>query len=382
MLSNALLFLATLLGFAAIMVDYLLLGPAPNSQFWVAAVAISELSLYASILASLVFVGTSFTLRNGKHVRRKLLFAAIFLITALITVMPTVQALMLAQRRNIPLSFKEYFTGSAVSDIRVLRDVRFTEVDGTPLELDVYSSVKRHGHAPAVIVIHGGSWRTGRKSDVKHSSDWLASLGYVVFDVNYRLAADGARFPVQLHDVEKAIDWVRAQADEYGVDRSRIALLGRSAGAQLAILAAYRDGKRNSLPTDEVRCVVSYYAPTDMEWDYMNPAIPDVIHAVEVLENFLGGAPVEKKTSYMEASPTEQAKIHAVPTLLIHGQRDQIVRFENVQLLTSKLEAAKVPFEVVDLPWANHGFDVNPTGWASQISNAEVAAFLKRYLGK
>ncbi len=382
MLSKFFNWFAVIIAVAALAVDLLLIAPAPRYQLWMAAIAITELSLSLCVFASIAFVCTLFTFRNGAHIRRKALFAAIFLSTVCLTAMPNIQALIFGQQRNIPLSFQQYFGGAKVPDTGVLRDVQFAEIDGVHLALDIYGGAQRSQLAPAVIVIHGGAWRGGKKGDFHRSSEWLAHQGFVVFDINYRLATKGTTFPAQLYDVEKAIDWVRAHAEEYGADGSRIALCGRSAGAQLAILAAYRDSKRASSTKGEVRCVVSFYAPTDMEWDYMNPAMFDVIHAQEVIENYLGGSPAEQKATYIAASPTAQASVHAVPTLLLHGERDQIVRFENVQFLTSKLDAAKVPYEVVAFPWANHGFDANPNGWASQISNAETVRFLKRYMAK
>ena len=118
--------------------------------------------------------------------------------------------------------------------------------------------------------------------------NFLAETGYTVFDIDYRLADASVHFPAQIDDVATAVNWIKAHSVELKVDPQRIALLGRSAGAQMALAAAYRADLAGQPLT---KCVVSFYGPTDLAWDYANPVQPDVINARSVLSNYLGGCP-------------------------------------------------------------------------------------------
>jgi acetyl esterase/lipase len=111
-----------------------------------------------------------------------------------------------------------------------------------------------------------------------------AARGYVVWSISYRLAPS-ARFPAQIEDVRAALSFLRERATEYETKSDRIALLGRSAGAQLALLAAYTPS------AIKIRAVVDYYGPVDLAVGYDDPPNPDPINTRAVLENFLGGTP-------------------------------------------------------------------------------------------
>ncbi|HEX8336877.1 MAG TPA: alpha/beta hydrolase [Pyrinomonadaceae bacterium] len=314
---------------------------------------------------------------------------------------PVVDGHRTAARRGVTLSWSRYFSGperaGALASIEVRRDVEFASLDGHPLRLDVYlppDSTPREVGAdadagplsPAVIVIHGGSWSGGEKSDFESYNRWLAAGGRVVFDVEYRLANRAQRFPAQLADIKCAIAWVKRHAGRYHVDPGRLALLGRSAGGQLALLAAYTANHPTLRPEScdaqdtSVRAVVSFYGPTDLAWDYTHPGRPDVIDTRRVLENYLGGSPASTPKAYESASPVEHVSAQSPPTMFLHGGHDQLVLPENVERITPKLAAAGVTFSYVYLPWGNHGFDYNFNGWSSQIAQAEIGKFLDSHL--
>jgi acetyl esterase/lipase len=281
--------------------------------------------------------------------------------------------------------------------VDVQRDVEFATPDGRTLRLDVYQPplpTRREPQtdgptrplSPAVIVIHGGSWSGGEKSDFESYNRWLAAGGRVVFDVEYRLADGAQHFPAQIMDIKCAIAWVKNHAAQYHVDPGRLALLGRSAGGQLALLAAYTANDATLRPDScdaqdtSVRAVISFYGPTDLAWDYTHPGRPDVIDTQRVLDNYLGGSPASAPQAYAAASPIEHVSAQSPPTLFLHGGHDQLVRPENVERIMPKLAAAGVPFTYVYLPWANHGFDYNFNGWSSQIAQAEIVKFLDSHL--
>jgi acetyl esterase/lipase len=379
----------------------LIILPAPSYYLWLAAVGISEWSVWL-LLAGLVSLlcGASALLIER---RRALAWGgiALSLVTVLCASVPVVEAYRVAAHRGVRLSLSRYFLGAEQADafglIDVQRDVEFAAPDGHALRLDVYQShesMQREPRtdsasqplSPAIIVIHGGSWSGGVKSDFATYDRWLATGGRVVFDVEYRLANSTQHFPAQLMDIKCAIAWVKNHAAQYHVDPERLALLGRSAGGQLALLAAYTADdptlQPGSCPAQDtsVRAVISFYGPTDLAWDYTHPGRPDVIDTTHVLENYLGGSPASAPQAYASASPIEHVNAQSPPTLFLHGGHDQLVRAENVERIIPKLAAASVENTYVYLPWANHGFDYNFNGWGSQLAQAEISRFLDSHL--
>lgn len=262
--------------------------------------------------------------------------------------------------------------------VRVTRDVLFAAPEGQPLRLDVYDLPRNDGPRPAIVVVHGGAWFQGDKStyDFGLHDRWLAAQGYVVFDVQYRLSG---RWPAPLEDVKCAIRWVRANAARYGVDPERIALMGRSAGAHLALLAAYTPNdmayssgcfRSETQPWfgDEVQAVVASYAPADLRlW----PAEPG-----GAIAQLLGGLPADLPARYAEASPVSHVRPGLPPTLLIHGQRDRLVPPTHSELLANLLRAAGVTTVLLRIPWGRHGVDSLLVGLTGPMIQYDVDRFL------
>lgn len=397
---KSLLIFCWLLAAPGVLLALLIILPAPTYHLWMAAVGVGEWSVWlipASLISLVCGGGALFIGRRSASAWAGITLS---LVTVVCASVPVVDGYRTAAQRGVRLSWRQYFLGARQADalamIDVQRDVEFASPDGHPLRLDVYqpSSTLRDQQrdgasrplSSAVIVIHGGSWSGGEKSDFATYDRWLAAGGRVVFDVEYRLANNTQQFPAQLADIKCAIGWVKSHAAQYHVDPEQLALLGRSAGGQLALLAAYTASAPPPQPDScdaqdtSVRAVISFYGPTDLAWDYTHPGRPDVIDTKHVLENYLGGSPASAPQAYASASPIEHVSAQSPPTLFLHGGHDQLVRAENVERIIPKLEAAGVPFSYVYLPWANHGFDYNFNGWSSQIAQAEIVKFLDSHL--
>jgi acetyl esterase/lipase len=366
-----------------------------------AAVGVSEWSVWLLLAGLMSLACGGSALFIGRRSASAWAGITLGLVTVVCAGVPVVGAYRVAAQRGVGLSWSRYVLGARQADapglVDVRRDVEFATPGGRRLRLDVYRPrfPTRRGPqtdgstgplSPAVIVIHGGSWSGGEKSDFESYDRWLAAGGRVVFDVEYRLANGAQRFPAQLTDIKCAIAWVRNHAAQYSVDAGRLALLGRSAGGQLALLAAYTANDPTLQPDTcdahdtSVRAVISFYGPTDLAWDYTHPGRPDVIDTQHVLENYLGGSPASAPQAYVSASPVEHVSAQSPPTLFLHGGHDQLVRPENVERIMPRLAATGVPFTYVYLPWANHGFDYNFDGWSSQIAQAEIIKFLDSHL--
>ena len=125
-----------------------------------------------------------------------------------------------------------------VRGAELLRDVPYASPGGVPLALDA-SIPDGRGPFPALIVVHGGGWVRGDKRiDVEPLFNPLSRAGFAWFSIDYRLASSALQFGAAVGDVENAIRFIKLHAAEYRIDPDRIALIGESAGAQLAAMAA------------------------------------------------------------------------------------------------------------------------------------------------
>jgi acetyl esterase/lipase len=136
------------------------------------------------------------------------------------------------------------------SPVSVEHDIPYATVGKHPLLLDIYQPSDHSSELrPAVIVIHGGTWMTGDKENLRAMATFLARTNFVAFAVDYRLAHDRENhWPAQLDDVQRAVRWIRANAAKYGIDPERIGAFGHSAGAQLAALLGLEGTRDNSDP--------------------------------------------------------------------------------------------------------------------------------------
>lgn len=236
------------------------------------------------------------------------------------------------------------------------------------LSLDYYPAAEQGLH-PCVVVIHGGSWKGGDSRQLPELNSILAQQGYNVAAVNYR-KAPGYHSPTQLEDVRTAMHYLHANAGTLHIDTSKFVLLGRSAGGQLALLAAY------TFRNMGIRGVISYYGPADMVWGYKHPSNPMVYNSCEVLEDYIGGSYDQVPEAYIESSPIEAVSATSVPTLLIHGKNDVLVSYYHSPRLVSRLNKYHVPNYLLTLPSATHGCDYTLKGPSGQLATYAVERFL------
>lgn len=242
------------------------------------------------------------------------------------------------------------------------------------LSLDIYQDESGIGikQQPCVLVIHGGGWDSGDKTQLAPLNRELAQKGYTVVAIQYRLAPAYV-FPAQIEDVNAALDFLTENAALWNIDASQFFLLGRSAGGQIAQVAAYHS-KRES-----IKGVIAFYAPADLVWGYTIPTSKWIMDSNRVLGGYLGGSYKEAKLNYENATVSNLVQPNLPPILMLHGRADVLVTWVHNKRLIPFLEKAQIPYAFIDLPWAVHGFDFNINGFGGQISTYAVEYFLKRY---
>ena len=357
----------------------------PFYPLWTVALGASEWGLWLTILALVgIFLGVA---ARALGSRWGLIAALVLGLPGIgLGLLPLAQALPVARQHEARLSLSRYLWGwRSPPTGDAPETVTFANVDGRPLMLDVYrSAAASSGVRPAIVVVHGGSWSAGDKSDFPQWNYWLTAQGYTIFDVQYRLAPQ-PNWQTATGDVKCAVGWVREHAAEYGVDPARIALLGRSAGAHLALLAGY-SADESVLPPScatgdtTVKLVVEFYGPTDLAWGYNATADANGENGSPATERLLGGTPRTLPQEYALSSPVTHVRATTPPTLLLHGGRDQLVSPLHSTMLVERLRAANVAYDTVDIPYGQHGFDYNFNGWSGQIVRPVLQRFLERYL--
>jgi alpha-L-fucosidase 2 len=233
---------------------------------------------------------------------------------------------------------------------RVRHNIEYGRAGGQSLQLDVLLP-EGAGPFPVAIIVHGGGWVAGdRKSNVEPLFRPLVEGGFVCFSISYRLARDLSVLGAAVEDVEQAIRFVRAHAAEYNGDPGRMALVGESAGGQLAAMAAL--GKDGSA----IKAVISVYTPTDLvELARDSKVIP------EPFRQAVQGAPWAGAVLALlrQLSPINHVRAGMPAFLLIHGTADPLVPFEQSRTMCKAIRNAGGTCDLLAVKGGGHGL----RGW-------------------
>jgi acetyl esterase/lipase len=267
--------------------------------------------------------------------------------------------------------------------VRVSADLVYRVVNGRKARLDVYEpwGIAPGGGRPAVVAVHGGGWRGGSKADYGASLVELARNGLVVVAIDYRLARSGtAAWPENADDVRAAVRWVHEHAADFRIDPDRVALMGASAGAHLALVAALdpegmsANVTRGRLPRsissrglNKIRAVIDFYGPSDL--DALLAASPATAMPIE----FLVGGPPAGRRELPSASPVRLVTPAAPPVLILHGTDDALVPLSQSLSLADALKRSGVPHRLLVIEGARHGFGLKA---GSRDLTPDLLAFL------
>ncbi len=258
------------------------------------------------------------------------------------------------------------FGGRSIVSERLNLPVRTR--DGARLGLDLYAPVGI-GARPTVLLLYGGAWIFGNRGDSAELARALARDGYTAIALDYRHAPQ-YRFPTQIDDVRDAIAAIARHARAWRVDPRRVAILGRSAGAELALIAAYDPEPLT------VRAAIGYYAPIDLAQGYRLPPRPDPADVRRILRAYIGAPPEERMSNYVAGSPLAHVRPGLPPTLLVSGGRDELVRNGFSHEMRTALRGHGNRVAALDLPWSNHAFDSIPNGTGGQLARYYTERFL------
>ncbi|WP_082632240.1 pectinesterase family protein [Algoriphagus resistens] len=218
------------------------------------------------------------------------------------------------------------------------------------LKLDVYVPKDAKFPRPAIVMIHGGGWKSGDKELQVPMAMAVAQRGFVSAVVEYRLSPE-AQYPAAIHDVKEAIRWLKVHAVEFGLDTSQMAISGSSAGGQIAALVGLTNSKEYEGET-ELKASSEVQAIIDMDGvlAFHHPESAEG----QVASEWLGGTYERKPGVWDAASPLYLVNPNLKPILFINSQyprfhagRDELV---------AKLDQKDIYSEVLTFPDTPHPF--------------------------
>ncbi|BAZ30371.1 alpha/beta hydrolase domain-containing protein [Cylindrospermum sp. NIES-4074] len=387
---SVLSWLVILLSFVSLFLSSWIIIPAPNMLLLNLGVGAPEVSPLLFVLSSFSLLLSFLYIRQHKLKRLAGIFSLIGLLLCalvLVNISPTQRQMAAAMKQGLGADYLEKipvkvsakmqkspfllvnsFRGIPLEKTRHQTGIAFATPAGVPLTMEVYQPPEV-GKYPALVVIYGGGWQHGNPRANSAFNQYIASRGYTVFAIDYRHAPN-YRFPAQLDDVRTALNFIRQHAAEYEADTERMALLGRSAGAHLAMLAAYQPD------APPIRAVVNYYGPVNLTEGYNSPPHPDPINTRAVLKTFIGGSLEEFPKQYEIASPINYVTGPLPPTLLIYGGRDHLVEARFGRQMYERLQNSGNTAVFLEIPWAEHAFDAVFNGVSNQLALYYTERFL------
>jgi acetyl esterase/lipase len=217
-------------------------------------------------------------------------------------------------------------------NVTIHNGVAYATHDGVELAGDVFLP-KAAKAVPALVAVHGGGWVAGARNAFQYWGPYLAARGIATFAISYRLATKAKMFPQAVQDVLAGVQFLRGKAGSFGVDPARIGLLGASAGAHLAALAALSGEKfTGGYPQDAfaavdagVKALVGVYGIYDATAMWTNYQLQG--GRDNNFQKFMGAAPMESRQLYFDASPISYATFanNAIGVLLVTGTEDALV---------------------------------------------------------
>jgi len=282
----------------------------------------------------------------------------------------------------------------AAAEPRVESNVTYGMYSGLALLMDVHHPGAPNGYG--VVFVAGSGWITPLEYGAQGLKDGqliyvkrLADAGYTVFTINHR-AAPRFQFPAQLDDVQRAIRFIRHNAKQYGIDPNRIGGVGGSSGAHLISLVGMLGAPGISDDADPInrepatlQCLVVRATPTDMKgMSHFTEGrgLPNVV-------SFLGLAlPINDRSNeklFAASSPISHVSRQAPAVLLIHGDVDRTVPYQQSVAMEVALHAVNVPVTLLRIPGGDHGPDFGAAGkphpeWPDYLG--ETVHWLDRYL--
>jgi len=251
-------------------------------------------------------------------------------------------------------------------NFEVIKDVEYSRHADISLLADIYVP-SGLGPYPGILLIHGGGWSGGYRTQMNGFAERLAKNGFAVVNIDYRLAPT-YQFPAQIDDCEEAVRWMRKKSATYKINPDKIGAWGYSAGAHLAALLGTRNEGAPNAPkgSERIQAVVGGAGPYDLTKDPDDPSIL----------KFLGNTIEENPEIFRSASPVFHVNTLSPPMFLYHGTWDRIVDLERTTEMKTALDQAGVENQMYLVRGLGH-ISLFLFGWPAERNAVQ---FLKYHL--
>jgi acetyl esterase/lipase len=269
---------------------------------------------------------------------------------------------------------------TATNGVKVFRDIQYSNVDGR-LKLDIYEPEKFTGKLPVIVMIHGGGWNSADKGAWSFFGTDFAPRGYAVVCINYRYIAQ-ALFPAQIIDCKTAVRWLRAHADDYHLDKNRVAAGGHSAGGHLSALLGVSKGVQAFETTewagerDDVQAVIDMAGPLDFIAGPETRGFEAFWNDPNPMSELIGGPIKANPEKAKCASPSTYVSKKSAPFIMFYGEKDTYIPHQQASAMFNALKRAGVYAELHILHGEGHG----STKYCSPMAYKQIEAFLRKHM--
>lgn len=240
--------------------------------------------------------------------------------------------------------------------------------EGLRRQMDVFLHEERSSDKPFLIFVHGGSWAFGSKLLLAGLQEEMLQKGYSSASINYSFVGPKTNYTHLLNDLNVVVSDIKKQSSKWNIAKDQYIMIGHSAGAHLSLLYGYsqQTGK-------DVKGLISLAGPTDFTNETLVKSMIAKKHPLLDLIEMMVGKPADRKNpiplpaEYKAASPVHQIK-HLIPTLIIHGKKDETVHISQAETLATALKSKKVNHEFITLD-ADHSLGLFDGKDSHKISN-------------
>jgi pectinesterase len=254
-------------------------------------------------------------------------------------------------RTRIPGSIKNSLTSKL--------NITYARYGDRTLELDLYRPKDAANPLPGILCIHGGGWAKGSRAGHGNLAMALAARGFVAATISYRLSGE-APFPAAIHDCKAAVRWMRANAEEYGINSEAIGATGLSAGGHLVSLLATSAGVEelegdggNAKFSSAIQAAVPMGAQTDLESERTR-TVSASDQKGTIWQQFLSGTQAEQPATYRLASPLFHLDKSDPPQAFISGEGDD--PSTHADRFRAEMKRLQISIQLRLVPGAPHPF--------------------------
>ncbi len=264
--------------------------------------------------------------------------------------------------------------------IRPDRTVTYGSPDGHDLEMHFFfppdskvESPADRAPRPSILFIHGGGFQNGQPSQFFWHAREAAAKGFIACSISYRLS-DVASFPAALVDSRAALGYLESNSSDLGIDPTKIAVAGSSAGGYLAIFLGATSTRISEDEPEHIlqaACVIDIHGVSNLA---------DTPHT-DFRAAFMGVAYADDPEAYRNASPIQYVDSSSSPMLIFHDPKDEVVSFDQSLHLAEALDSAGVGYKLIRLSGTKHGYVYNRENLPARETIAESIEWLnKRFL--